>query len=57
MQLVVYDPNGDEIARAYDGEFVVSFMVPASGTYYLYVYTDPSAHNTADYTLHIEILP
>jgi hypothetical protein len=57
LQLVVYDPQGQEIARAYDGEFVVSFMVPASGAYYVYVYTDPSAANTADYELYIEILP
>jgi hypothetical protein len=57
LQLVVYDPAGEEIARAYEGAFVVSFIVPASGTYYVYVYTDPGANNTAAYELLIVILP
>lgn len=57
LQLIAYDPDGNEIARDYDDDHVISFIVPASGSYYIYVFTDPDANNTGRYELHIVLNP
>ncbi len=55
LQLIAYDPDGNEITRDYDDNHHISFVVPASGSYYIYVFTDPDVNNTAAYELQIKV--
>lgn len=51
VQLLAYDAAGSEITRDYSDPFRLAFTTSYSGTFYVYVFSDPEAGNTANYTL------
>ena len=53
VQLLAYDAAGSEITRDYSDPFRLAFTTSYSGTFYVYVFSDPEAGNTGSYTLTI----
>jgi len=53
VQLLAYDAAGVEVTRDYSDPFRLAFTTSYSGTFYVYVFSDPEAGNTGSYTLTI----